>query len=206
LDVINNANALPKGVINMKKLSSLFLVLIVFAVSGCAWQRIPAAPEYILEAPIPLRVGVILADGSASTYYGPGVIKEWNEMRLFDSLIYPYRDGDPVDAVMRITITGGWKGSGVAAGLVTGLTLGLAGTAVGPSMTGTHDALAIINKSSDETGRYSVQVTSTVEWGMAANTGEVSKKADELQRKRIAFELARKIRADRQVLLSKFGK
>ena len=38
---------------------------------------------------------------------------------------------------------------------------------------------------------------------MAANTGEVSNKADELQRKRIAFELAKKIRADRQLLLSK---
>ena len=148
-------------------------------------------------------MGVILADGQASTYYGPAVVKEWNEMRLFDSLIYPYRDGDPVDAVMRITITGGWKGSGAAAGFVTGLTLGLAGTVVGPSMTGTHDALAVINKLSDETGRYSVQVTSTVEGGMAANTGEVSNKADELQRKRIAFELAKKIRADRQLLLSK---
>lgn len=190
----------------MKKLHLLFLALIVFAMSGCAWQRIPATPEYTLEAPIPLRVGVILADTPASAYYGPEVIKEWKEMRLFDSLIYPYREGDPVDAVMRMTITGGWKGSGFAAGFVTGLTLGLAGSVVGPSMTGTHDALAVINKSSDEAGRYSAQVTSTVEWGMAANTGEVSNKANELQRKRIAFELAKKIREDRQILLSKFGK
>ena len=190
----------------MKKLGLLFLALFAFTMSGCAWQRIPAVPEYTLEATIPLKVGVILADSQASTYYGPAVIKEWNEMRLFDSLIYPYRDGDPVDAVMRMTITGGWKGSGAAAGFVTGLTLGLAGTVVGPTMTGTHDPVAIINKSIDETGRYSVQVTSTVEWGLAANTGEVSKKADELQRKCIAFELSKKIRADRQALLSKFGK
>ncbi len=53
---------------------------------------------------------------------------------------------------------------------------------------------------------YTVQVTSTVELGMAANSGDVSKKADELQRKRIAFELAKKIRADRQSLLSILGK
>ena len=190
----------------MKTLRLLLLALIIFSISGCAWQRIPAAPEYTLEASIPLRVGVMLADSQASAYYGPAIVKEWNDMRLFDSLIYPYRDGDPVDAVMRLTITGGWKGSGAGAGFITGLTLGLAGAAVGPSMTGTHDALAIINKSQDEAGRYSVQVTSTVEWGMAANTGEVSKKAEELQRKRIAFELAKIIRADRQVLLSKLGK
>ena len=107
---------------------------------------------------------------------------------------------------MRITITGGWKGSGAGAGFIIGLTFGLAGTVIGPSMTGTHDALAVLNKLSDEIGRYSVHVTSTVEWGMAANTGEVAKKADELQRKQIAYELAKKIRADRQALLSKFGK
>ena len=190
----------------MIKLRSLFLALLVLTVSSCAWQRIPVAPEYTLEAPIPLKVGVIMADNQTSMFYGPAVIKEWNEMRLFDSLVYPYRDGDPVDAVMRVTITGGWKGSGAGAGFIIGLTLGLAGTAVGPSMTGTHDALAIINKSSDEMGRYSIQVTSTVEWGMAANTGEVSNKANELQRKRIAFEPAKKIRADHQNLRSKLGK
>jgi len=185
----------------------VFLIaLILLFVSGCAWQRIPDLPVYTLEAPIPLKVGIMLADNSPSTYYGPGVLKEWNEMRLFESIIYPYRESDLVDAVMRMTITGGWKGSGAAAGFVTGLTLGLAGTVVGPSMTGTHDILAIMNKSSSEVGRYTVQVTSTVEWGMAASSGEVAKKADELQRKRMAFELAKKIRADRQSLLSIVGK
>lgn len=190
----------------MLKYRVFLLALILSLVSGCAWQRIPALPDYTLEAPIPLKVGIILADNSPSTYYGPGVLKEWTEMRLFEAIIYPYREGDLVDAVMRMTITGGWKGSGAAAGFVTGLTLGLAGTVVGPSMTGTHDVLAIVNKSSSEVGRYTVQVTSTVEWGMAANTGEVTNKADELQRKRIAFELAKKIRADRQSLLSILGK
>jgi len=190
----------------MNRQCALFLALMVLTVSGCAWQRIPVAPEYILESPIPLKVGVILADNQASVSYGLAAIKGWNEMRLFDSLVYPYRDGDPVNAIMRVDITGDWKGSGVGAGIITGLTFGLAGTVIGPSMTGTHDALAVLNKSSDEIGRYSVHVTSTVEWGMLANTSEVAKQAEELQRKQIAYELAKKIRADRQVLLSKFGK
>ena len=190
----------------MLKLRVFLLVLTVLLAPGCAWQRIPDAPEYTLEAPIPLKVGIILADNQVTTYYGPAIIKEWNVMRLFESTVYPYREGDPVNAVMRMTITGGWKGSGFGAGFVTGLTLGLAGTVVGPSLTGTHDVLGIVNKSSSEVGRYTVQVTSKVEWGLAANTAEVSKKADELQTKRMAFELAKKIRADRQNLLSITGK
>lgn len=186
----------------MYKYRIFLFALVLSLASGCAWQRIPDLPEYTLEAPIPLKVGIIVADNNPSTYYGPGVVKEWTEMRLFESLLYPYRDGDVVDAVIRMTITGGWKGSGGGAGFLIGLTFGLAGAAIGPSMTGTHEALAILNKSSTEAGRYAVQVESTVEWGMAASTGEVSKKADELQRKKIAFELAKKIRADRKNLLS----
>jgi hypothetical protein len=63
-------------------------------------------------------------------------------------------------------------------------------------MTGTHDALAIIDKSTKELGRYSVHVTSTVEWGMGANSNDVAAKADTLQIKRLAFELAKRIRED----------
>lgn len=189
-----------------KRIAFVAVFFIVSVLSGCAWQRIPPAPAYTAEAPIPLHVGVILDDSPASIYYGSGILNEWKEMRLFDSLVYPYREGDQVDAVMKLSIKGGWVGHGAGAGFIVGLTLGLASPVVGPSMTGTHDALAILNKSTNEAGRYSAKVSSTVKWGMAANTGEVSNKADELQRKRIAFELANKIRADRQALLSRLGK
>ena len=184
----------------------LFIALVLSFISGCAWQRIPPVPEYTSEAPLPLRVGVILDNTQASAYYGPDVLNEWKAMRLFDTIIYPYREDDQVDGVMKLSINGGWVGSGVGAGIVIGLTFGLAGTAVGPSMTGTHEALAVVSKSANEAGRYSAKVESTVEWGLCANVGEVAKKADELQRKRIAFELANKIRAERQALLSALGK
>jgi len=213
----------------MNKLGSLFIALIVFAVAGCVWQRIPAAPEYTLAEPIPLRMGVIFGNDTASTdsishIYGLAVIKGWNEMRLFDSLIYPYQEGDPVDAVIQITITGGWEDEGLvretAVTLAIMLTLGLAGNVVGRNMTVIHDALVVINKSSDEIGRYSVQVTSTIELGVGL-LGALTYWREspltlehlgryvagyELQRKRIAFELAKKIREDRQSLLSRLGK
>ncbi len=83
----------------MKKLDSLFLLLIVLAVSGCAaWKKIPEAPEYTHAAPIPLKVGVILLqedttsinDWHGEYWPGPEAIKGLKEMQLFDSLIYPY--------------------------------------------------------------------------------------------------------------------
>lgn len=213
----------------MNKLGLLFIALITFAISGCVWQRIPAAPEYTLEVPIPLKVGVIFDDDTAlvdsiSHIYGLAVIKGWNEMQLFDSLIYPYQKGDSIDAVIRITITGGWEDESfirkAAVNLAIMLTLGLAGNVIGRTMTVIHDALVVINKSSDEIGRYSVQVTSTIELGVGL-LGALSYWREspltpehldryvagyELQRKRIAFELAKKIREDRQSLLSKLGK
>jgi hypothetical protein len=185
----------------------VFLVAALLSiVTGCAWQRIPDAPIYAVEPSLPIRVGVILGDSQSSTNYGPGVLNEWKQMGLFESLIYPYREGDQVDAVMKLSVDGGWKGHGAGAGFIIGLTLGLASAAVGPSLTGTHDALAVMSKPPAEIGRYAAQVSTTVEWGMGANTEEVSKKTEELQRKRIAFELATKIRADRQALVSRLGK
>ena len=150
-----------------------------------------------------------MADSPDSMYYGPAVIKEWQEQNLFKSIDYPYRKGDQVDAVMRLTIIGSWKtnqGKDMASDFVTGLTFGLAGVAVGSNLTGTHDATAIIDKSSNEIGRYSINATSTVEWGMTASLNEVTKKADDLQKTTIAVELAQKIQEDRQSLLSHFKK
>lgn len=178
-------------------------VIAFFWLSACAWQRVPEPPQYVSEAPLPLQIGVILVDNPPSAVYGPGVINEWKELRLFEQIIYPYREGDRVDAVLNLAINGGWVGKGAAAGFVTGLTLGLAGTAIGPSMTGTHDAVAVLAQAGREIGRYSANVVTTVEWGMQANVGEVSNKADALQRKRLAHELATRIRSDRQALTSK---
>jgi len=52
--------------------------------------------------------------------------------------------------------------------------------------------------------RYSVHVESTVTWGMAANTSEVSSKADDLQRRKLAVELAKKLDSDRTTLVKAF--
>jgi len=173
----------------MKKLGSLFLILIVLAVSGCAaWKKIPAAPEYTHAAPIPLKVGVVmLQENDFIDLPGLEAIKGLKEMQLFDSLIYPY-EGGPVDVVMQLIIAGGWKG-------------------YGDDWTATHDVRASIKKSSDVIGRYSLQATSTIESGGGYQiNAEFWEAGTTLQGKRIAFELAKKIRADRSNLLSKYSK
>ena len=128
--------------------------------------------------------------------------------------------------MLRLTITedreeeGEWSRFGVD--MLTELTWGLSRPIVGRSATFTHDALAVIHQSSDEIGRYSVEVSSTVRWEAGGERGphflfkpagsKHVRKGDslaagyELQGKRLAFELAKKIRADRQNLLSKLGK
>lgn len=126
----------------MKELRSILLPLFLLLMAGCAWQRIPEAPEYAKEQAIPLRVGVVASGSTASLTYVPAIVDELKAMRLFDTLIYPYRAGDPVDAVTTISVDGGWKASGAGAGIVIGLTLGIASTFLGPSMTGTHDIKA----------------------------------------------------------------
>jgi hypothetical protein len=225
----------------MRNSGSLFLLLIVLAVSGCSspvetyttklvpaleWTRIPKSPKYTVEVPIPLRVGIILDVSPAYSTSGLDVIKEWEKMQLFDSLIYHYQEDDPVDAVMRLTTAGKVEEEGmlskVGVGILSELTFGVSTLLVGESATFTHDALAVINQSSNEIGRYSVEVSSTVSWEadvafggphyfFKPSPGHGRKGSSlaagyELQGKRLAFELAKKIRADRKNLLSKLGK
>lgn len=340
----------------MKKLGPLFFLLIVLTVSGCAtappsipgMRIIQTAPEYTHAIPIPLKVGVMLDDNLTASSYELVVIKEWEKMQLFDSLVYPYQENSPVDIVMRLSIikgekevTGGMeeivereleneegyvvkevveetllkmrrtllainRKDDVEKGFYddedyspmshfdfveegyfdpidprkTGLTIyddndpsskkmahltantafilarssalfigaaavpmsddmldnvfdavfdaafpstssmtfggGGGGVSVPRSAQGatfTHDALAVINQSSDEIGQYSVQVATTIQLGNmlikdahGRNYVEGYDAGYELQMKRIAFELAKKIRADRQNLLSKLGK
>ena len=188
------------------KIFLLVAVFFMFFVGGCAWQRIPVAPDFNPATTFPIKVGIILADNQPSSYYGPGIINYWKQTKLFESVIFPYREGDPVDGTLKIAINGGWKGEGAGAGFLIGLTLGLASPAVGPSMTGIHDATTILFKGPQEIAQYSVHVESSVTWGMGANTEEVSSKADALQTRKLAVEIARKLDESRGTIMKAFAK
>lgn len=171
----------------MRKLTFTIAVSATLMLSGCSWKKIPEAAAYNEKQNIPITIGVTIPKDS---YYGPKVIAELDQAKFFKKIVYPYREDDKVDAVMDMQIKGGWKGSGAAAGFVTGLTLGLAGTAVGPSIEGSH---VITTKLSTKTGKqinsYDINASNSVMWGMAANTAEVTAAADALQVKTLTKQL-----------------
>lgn len=175
------------------------LLFILPTVTGCAWQRIPIAPKYEAPASLPLRVGVELSADPASTTYGPLVIQRLKDWRVFDEIVFPYRKGDAVDAVMQMTVKGQWTpntGANFAKGFIIGLSMYTLSPVLGVSMTGTHDINSLLLQKDAEIAKYSVHAKTSLEWGLAANTGEVGQKADFLQTSKLANDLATKVRED----------
>ena len=195
----------------MNKLSksALGIIVSILFFSGCAWQRIPMPPTYYVSKPIPIRVGIELGGTPESQLYGTLVVKQLREMGVFDSIVYPYREGDSVDGILKLTIRGGWKGDTGASlikGAIIGLSLFTLSTVIGPEMTGTHDVNVTLSKDLTVVADYSIQVKTSVSWGQAANTNEVAAKANDLQVRKISVEIANRIDKDRLHILKEFGK
>ncbi len=178
-------------------------VAAVVILQACAWQRIPAAPTFAPVAPLPITVGVSLSSSPSSDYYGPKVVKLLSQMSIVDELVYPYREDDELDAELGIAIDGSWKGSGFGAGFVIGLTLGLLSPVVGPSISGVHDLSATLTNDNGQLATHSSRVVSKVTWGIAGDANEVSAKADDLQARKIAVNIAEWLQANRSAIVRK---
>ncbi|MDD3905379.1 MAG: hypothetical protein PHS46_02485 [Candidatus Omnitrophica bacterium] len=191
----------------MKKVAYLFTAILF--ISGCAWQRIPAMPTYNVSKTIPIKVGVVLGDTSASFENGYGVVKNLKEMRVFDEIIFPYEKNNQVDGILKMDINGGWNSSALfesAKGTLIGLSMGTLGMAIGSSGTGTHDAIITLNKGSIEVARYSVHIKTTVECGIKADLSDVDYKAKGLQHRKLAVEIAKHISDDYSRIVEEFKK
>jgi hypothetical protein len=70
-------------------------------------------------------------------------------------------------------------------------------------MTGTHDLKATLTGENEQVASHSARIESKVTWGIAANSNEVSVKADDLQARKIAVEIAEWLQANRRVILQK---
>jgi len=196
--------------VGRRSVNALILFALLVAL-GCTWQRISPAPLYVRERPIPLRVGVVLAEDRTSEYHGLIILDSWKQVPLFESVTWPYREGDSVDAVLHLSVSGAWKheetGVALTKGFLIGLSYGLLSPVLGPSVTGTHDIVTTITiKGSTEERKYSAHVETVAEWGILADREKVSRKMDEVHYKKMAGELAQKIMADRAVLMKAAGK
>jgi hypothetical protein len=184
----------------------LYLVAAIAAATAmpaCAWQRIPAAPSFTAASALPVTLGVELSSSPGSAYYGPIVVGLLAKMSVVEKMIYPYREDDAVDAVLGIAIDGTWKGSGFGAGLGIGVTFGLLSPFIGPSMTAKHDLQATLTDDHEAVASHSGRVDTKVTWGIAGDSNEVSAKADDLQARKIAVEIAEWLQTNRQTILEK---
>lgn len=175
---------------------------ITMLLPACAWQRIPQAPSLEPAGPLPLTLAVQLSPSTTSAYYGPRVVELLSEMSVVEELIYPYRPEDDVDALLGIAIDGTWRGSGAAAGFAIGFTFGLLGPFIGPSMTGRHDVRTTLRDDASQLASHSSRVVSKVSWGISGDTDEVSARADDLQARKLAVEIAQWLRANRGKILA----
>ncbi|MBI3582720.1 MAG: hypothetical protein HY096_02065 [Nitrospinae bacterium] len=194
----------------LKVKGALGIIAFILFFSGCTWQRIPTPPAYYVSKSLPIRIGIELGGTSESQVYGPLVVKHLKEMGVFDSVVYPYRDGDTVDGVIRLTIKGGWKGENAGVGFIKGAIIGLSlftlSPIIGPEMTGIHDANVTLSKDISVVVEYSIHLETSVSWGLLANTTEVSVKSTDLQLRKISVEIANRIDKDRLRILKEFGK
>ena len=178
-----------RGTWKMKKLSLLiFAMALLSTATGCAWKHIPAAPDYSYVKTIPYTVGIALSDnGDGTRLYVPKVVDSLKAMNVFKNIIFPYRHGDAVDAVLYMSI--GAKGSEkVGRDFASGFfTLGLAGSENifvyrTIALLKTPEGLAIAS--------YNILTTTQFTFGQLADRSEVAAEANNVSCKKIAIELA----------------
>jgi len=175
------------------------------ALAGCAWQRVPEPPHHGPVHTLPIDVGVELSGAAASQVYGPRVIENLRKMGIFESIVHPYRAGDPVEATLGLSIDGRWRGSGFWPGFVVGLSLFTLSPVVGPGIAGRHEVGAALYADDDSIVRYEFEVASKARFGLLADTNEVGAKVDALQAQKIAVELAKRLQNDRNRILGVVG-
>jgi hypothetical protein len=167
--------------------------------SGCSWQRIPKPPQYQVVASIPLKVGIRLAPDTVSSVYGPMVARRLQEWHVFEHLEYPYREGDDINAVLELAITGGWNatnGANFVKGFVIGLSLFTLSPVLGPGMTGRFQLSSTLSHQGHEVALYTIHQETSATWGLMANEGEVGAKARDAAATRLAAEVSQRLQDD----------
>jgi hypothetical protein len=178
-----------------------WLILVgLLLLSGCTWQRIEAPPAYAADS-FPLTIALMPSDDPASKEMANLLSSEFKTIGEFDGVIYPYRSGDEVDCILNLNAVGSAEGKGAGAGVVTGLTFGLAGTVVGPQTTIIHDIDFYLSNGAEQTDHYKIHIESEAEFGVFANIQEVAQKQTALQLRRIAIAMSEKLNMDRSSVM-----
>jgi hypothetical protein len=180
----------------------ILLVAMFGLASGCAWQNLPPPLSYQTAAALPLKVGI--TGHSAELQTIDALADEFKTLRLFESVTYPYRAGDPVDLVMDIRATLNADTSGSAwRGALVGATFFTLSPFLGPKVEYTTAATATFTTPE---GRQVASVKAEdqfdVTFGLGADVNAVRQKSAQLLTQRLAAGLSQQIQAQRQTLLA----
>lgn len=119
-------------------------------------------------------------------------------MRLFKKVIYPYENIDTSDAVLYLSIKGKWsydnKGRAFARFMI--------GTPDFNDFEGAHEIKAVMKAANDEISSYTLTVNTKGQYSGSDADG-IAKDLNDLQIKKIAVDLASRINADRELIISK---
>ncbi len=146
---------------------------------------------------------------STSDYLGPDVAGFLRAWRIFDELIYPYNESQPVDAVMFISSQGEIDThdfSGAGKSFLNGLTFGLFLTLVGKTADLDHSVDVRLISNGQFISSYQAEIQTDVRASLAGKQwihAEGKKALDECKRShasRLAKDLAKQITQDRNTI------
>ncbi len=178
---------------NTRLLAIFFIALT--SITGCAWKSVPTAADYTSTNKINYTVGVDLLNNYETTQLdAPKIAASLKSMNVFKDVVFPYRKGDAVDAVLSLSVKE--KGEEhIARDLASGFfTLGLAGS----KNTFTFYTNAILKSARTEAKilDYNISTATEFSFGQFANKSELLSEVRKVSCKNIAVDLANHFNAD----------
>lgn len=171
----------------------------VAVLGGCAWHRV----EPRLEAPPRERVrgsvGVAAADAGTSLSDLQAIARLWSSWESFERVQFPFREGDPVELVVEVTLrqrADGHRGANALRAVLNGLTVGLLTPVIGARISEIHDVgVRCRPRDAAATTPVEFQVSTDLEMGMMANVANAAKALDDEEMKRVASAVLRAVRS-----------
>lgn len=130
--------------------------------------------------------------------YGPEIVEHLKKMRLFKKIIYPYENIDTADAIIYMSIKGKWSYDNKGRALATFMI----GTPNYNDFEGNHEIKTVVKAANDDIANYTISVNTKGQYSGSDGDG-IAKELNDLQIKKISVDLANRINADRELIISK---
>jgi hypothetical protein len=160
------------------------------AATGCAWHRID--PPRVERPAIPMRVEVVglrATDDATSLDDLRTISKLWTTWGAFRTVRFPYRDGDPVDAIIDIRLrqtTDVHRTANLFKGFTVGLSLFTLSPVLGASFSEIHLVRVECRRGAAAPEPFETTVRTDLEIGYGADATAAAKDLDGAQLEAVA--------------------